>query len=91
MRVLPRPYCHAHERSTFVTPPRCPCERASYDLSFVSYDQLAVSHADNATIEAATREYGVDAERMRNRAYYTYRRASRSTIRSLPRIEACLV
>ena len=42
MRVLPRPYCHAHERSTFVTPPRCPCERASYDLSFVSYNQLAM-------------------------------------------------
>ena len=39
------------------------------------------------TIEAAAREHGVDAERMRNRAYYTYRRASRSTIRSLPRIE----
>ena len=80
MRVLPRPHCHAHQRSTFVT-----LRRDVYDLSFV------ISHADNATIEAATREYGVDAERIRawlNREYYTYRRASRSTIRSLPRIEA---
>ena len=45
MRVLPRPYFHAHERSTFASlsaPPLCPSERASYDLSFVSYDQLAI-------------------------------------------------
>ena len=42
MRVLPRPYCHAHEIDFRHSPPRCPCERASYDLSFVSYDQLAM-------------------------------------------------
>ena len=81
MRVLPRPYCHAHERSTFVTLRRDVQAKelaTTFQLSFVSFD--TVSHADNATIEAATREYGVDAERIRvwrNHTYYTYRRACR--------------
>ena len=89
MRILPCPYITTRMRDDFRhSLPRCPSKRR-----FLC-KLRSVSHADNATIEAATREYGVDAERIRawcNPAYYIYRRTSRSTIRNLPRIEACLV
>ena len=54
MRVLPRPYCHAHERSTFVTL-RCDVQAKELALRPFLCKLRSVSHADNATIEAATR------------------------------------
>ena len=66
MRVLPRPYCHAHERSTFGTLCAAAMSNRKSNIATTFLCKLrSVSHADNATIEAATREYGVDAERIR--------------------------
>ena len=65
--ILPR------EINLCYSPLQCPNERASYNL-FLKLQ--AVSHAENATIEAATREYGVDTKRIqvwRNCTYNTYR------------------